>query len=328
MKPPFLAEHQLNADLDGDAHRQAPSYLPGYPYVSLGDRCGMLRFLEQEFCSKELEQISDKLWWMSKLDSANISPLHRQIVKGRRIIITEDPKLHLVWINDRIFIKPLPRYLTSYAVWRDYLGVDANAIVCSHSKTIRKAALGYLRTYYYLVRSESDFYVAQEPGLHLVPTNVTWEQYCEFMRQLGKISDWEVSGRYAYGEIRMTRLNFYAPVLLGKSYFQRVEYQYKDYFAVFYGPVLFVAGVMSILLSGLQVAVAVQGVDSTRSSQTLLAGALWCSVTMTLSFAAIFLLLFAIFVYKVAKEWDYAIRNRLQYLKNEKRRLQSHTGEA
>lgn len=42
------------------------------------------------------------------------------------IVVSKDPKLHLVWINDRIFLKPLPRYLTSYTIWRDYLGKDAN----------------------------------------------------------------------------------------------------------------------------------------------------------------------------------------------------------
>jgi hypothetical protein len=33
---------------------------------------------------------------------ANVSPLHRQRVKGRAIIVTEDSKLHLVWFYDHI----------------------------------------------------------------------------------------------------------------------------------------------------------------------------------------------------------------------------------
>ncbi|KAH6980614.1 hypothetical protein BKA56DRAFT_585781 [Ilyonectria sp. MPI-CAGE-AT-0026] len=64
---------------------------------------------------------------MLKQDSGNISPLYWQLVKRRTIIVTEDPKLHLVWIHDRIFIKPLPRYITSYAFWRDYLCTEAGS---------------------------------------------------------------------------------------------------------------------------------------------------------------------------------------------------------
>ncbi|KAH8707496.1 hypothetical protein GQ44DRAFT_715837 [Phaeosphaeriaceae sp. PMI808] len=251
---------------------------------------------------------------MSKQDSANISPLHRQLVKGRSIIVTEDPKLHLVWFHDRVFVKPLPRYLTSYTFWRDYFGNDADVTTRSRYSYIRKAALGYLRTYFYLVRSESDFHIAQDPSLHLVPTGTTWEQFCKFTTELAKIPDQDVSGRYAYGEIRLTRLNFYAPLLLGRSHFQRVEYQYREYFANFYGPILFVIGITSIILSGLQVAVAVQGTDPAPNGRVLLVVALWSSVIMILFFCAILILLVSLFVYKVMKEWRYAIRDRLRLL--------------
>ncbi|ERF76577.1 hypothetical protein EPUS_05850 [Endocarpon pusillum Z07020] len=279
MEPPFPATHQLNAELDtpphGSAHGVSTPYLPGYPRISLQNRCGALDFLEKEYCSADLDRMAGRLWWMSKQDSANISPFHRQLVKRRSIIVTEDPKLHLVWIYDRIFVKPLPRYLTSYAFWRDYLGNDADVTARSRYIHIRKAALGYLRTYFYLVRSESDFYIAQDPSLHLVPIGITWEQFCNFTTDLAKIPDRDVSRRYAYGEIRLTRLNFYAPLLLRKSHFQRVEYQYREYFARFYGPVLFIIGITSIVLSGLQVAVAVEEADPLLNGRVLLVVALW-----------------------------------------------------
>ncbi|RYO99935.1 hypothetical protein DL764_006644 [Monosporascus ibericus] len=189
------------------------------------------------------------------------------MVKRRTVIVTEDPKLHLVWIYDRIFIKPLPRYIISYAFWRDFIGDAEDA------DRIRRAALGYLRTYLYLVRYESDFRIAQDSGLQLIPTDITWEQFSNFASDLANITDYDVSARYAYGEIRLTRLNFYAPFLLRKSYFQRVEYQYGTYFSRFYGPVLFVFGVASIVLSGLQVAVAVDEPD--KNSRSLSVVALW-----------------------------------------------------
>ncbi|CAJ2505654.1 Uu.00g130480.m01.CDS01 [Anthostomella pinea] len=208
---------------------------------------------------------------MSKQDSANISPLHRQLVKQRAVIVTKDPKLHLVWIHNRIFIKPLPRYIVSYAFWRDYMGGDGE-----DAHDIRRAALGYLRTWLYLVRYESDFRIAQDPSLHLIPPDITWDQFCRFVSDLTTIADHDVPTRYTYGEIRLTRLNFYAPFLLRKAYFQRVDYQYGTYFARFYGPVLFVIGAVSLILSGLQVAIAVdQGHPDKENNQLLSTVAFW-----------------------------------------------------
>ncbi|KAL4755716.1 uncharacterized protein BDW70DRAFT_146029 [Aspergillus foveolatus] len=192
-QPPFPVRDQLSADLDaGLLTRQ---YLPGYPLIQLQDQHGLLNFLEREYCSTDLDQMADKLWWMSKQDCGNISPLHRQYVKGRTIIVTEDPKLHLIWIHNRIFVKPLPRYITSYAFWRGYLQGDVKSPARDHYRRVRQAALGFLRTYLYLVRSESDFYIAQEPSLHLIAKDITWEQFCNFATHLTKISNKDVSGR-------------------------------------------------------------------------------------------------------------------------------------
>lgn len=248
---------------------------------------------------------------MSRQDSANISPLHRQRVKRRSIVVTEEPKLHLVWIDDRIFVKPLPQYLTSHAFWRDYLSDGAGATTRSRLVPIRKAVLGYLRTYFHLIQSESDFRIAQEANLQLVPPDMTWKQFCNLTARLDFIADDQVSGRYAYGEIRLTRLNFYAPLLLGKSHFQRVEYQYKEYFALFYGPILFAAALASILLSGFQVAVAVHETNVALNSTVLLHVALWSSVVIMLCFCAVGLSMLSLFVYKVGKEWRYAIQCRV-----------------
>ncbi|ORY70346.1 uncharacterized protein BCR38DRAFT_104995 [Pseudomassariella vexata] len=149
--PPFALTHQLSWGLDQPSGSSSTprQYLPGYPQISLQDRRTVWDFLSQEFFSDDLDRMADKLWWMSKQDSRNISPLHRQLVKRRTVIITEDPKLHLVWIYDRIFIKPLPRYIMSYAFWQDYLCNDKNNDISKRTR-IHRAALGYLRTYYYL----------------------------------------------------------------------------------------------------------------------------------------------------------------------------------
>ncbi|KAK8859531.1 hypothetical protein PGQ11_010265 [Apiospora arundinis] len=289
LSPPFSVEHQLNMELSED-HGCSRRHLPGYPHIALDDRRSIWNLLNKEFCSDDLDKMADKLWWMSKQDSTSISPLHRQRVKRRAIVVTEDPKLHLVWIHDRVS--------------RD----------TQHHRRVREAILGYLRTYRYLVRYESDFRIALEPDLQLIPSDVTWEQFCHFGADLMSIGDSDVSARYCYGEIRLTRLNFYAPTLLRKSYFQRVEYQHGAYFARFYGPILFWLGILSVVLSGLQVAVAVEE-QSIREGRALSVFALGFSIaTVVFSWGLLFFLALVL-VYKVAKEWRFAIHDRMRVLK-------------
>lgn len=306
--PPFPFAHQLPLEPHG-----LTRHVAGHPRVPLDDKSKVWDLLAKEFCSKDLDGVANNLWWMSKQDSANISPLHRQRVKQRTIIITEDPKLHLVWFYDRIFIKPLPRYLGSYIFWATYLGAEA----CSGGRgaRIRPAALGFLRTYYHLVKHESDFRIAQDPDLGLIPAAITWEQFCEFTSSLANITDRDVSQRYAYGEIRLTRLNFYAPFLLGKSNFQKVEYQYGTYFARFYAPILFVIGVVSVILSGLQVIVSV-GTDA--GDRWWMGASLWISVALILASCGLLFSLGLLVVYKVTREWKYAIRDHLRLLEEKR----------
>ncbi|KAK7971457.1 hypothetical protein PG989_016473 [Apiospora arundinis] len=312
LSPPFSVEHQLNMELSED-HGRSGRHLPGYPHIALDDRRRIWTFLNEEFCSNDLDKMADKLWWMAKQDSASISPLHRQRVKRRAIIVTENPKLHLVWIHDRVFVKPLPRYILSHAFWQCFLSRDSSRDKQHHHR-VREAILGYLRTYRYLVRYESDFRIAQEPDLQLIPSDVTWEQFCHFGADLMSIGDSDVSPRYCYGEIRLTRLNFYAPILLRKSYFQRVEYQYGAYFARFYGPILFWLGIASVVLSGLQVAVAVEE-QSKGDRQVLSVFALGFSVAIIVFSWTLVFLLVSLLVYKVAKEWSFATRDRMRVLR-------------
>ena len=56
-----------------------------------------------------------------------------------------------------------------------------------------EAAPGYLRSYYYLIRHESDLDIAQCNDLRLVPKEVTWEQISQFLDDLSSIYDYAVS---------------------------------------------------------------------------------------------------------------------------------------
>ncbi|KAJ5963045.1 hypothetical protein N7501_007986 [Penicillium viridicatum] len=305
---PFHKDDQLNGDLD-----TSPDYLPGHPRVKLGDEEGLFDFIHREVWSEDLESISGRLWWMSKQDSSNISPLHRQRVKGRQIIVTEDPRLHLVWIDDRIFLKPLPQYITSFVFWDTFMTDPSKH---SAAVKLRKAALGYLRTYLYLIQYESDLRIAQDPALCLVPKEVTWHRFCQFTARLNDITENEVSGRYHYGEIRLTRLNYYAPMLLGKSHYQRENYQYRAYFARIQGPLISAFAFFSIALNCMQVSLAASTSDERYSSALLFAACYWLSTLIGFVTGVLMLMLVLLFLFKVIKEWRFAIAHRLRWRKN------------
>ncbi|KAF7877216.1 hypothetical protein EAF04_000901 [Stromatinia cepivora] len=100
---PFSKSQQLCRDFDvGEADTPKIASLPGHPYLLLRDLPQMKQFLDSEFCAKDLETLAPHLWVMSTYSSTNINSLHRQRVKGREIIIREEPRLHLVWYHNRI----------------------------------------------------------------------------------------------------------------------------------------------------------------------------------------------------------------------------------
>ncbi|EEY18518.1 conserved hypothetical protein [Verticillium alfalfae VaMs.102] len=315
QKCPFKESRQLAVNVEEGS--QEGKQVPGYPRISLSDRSEVLDFLTQELCNDDLDQMADKLWWMSRQNSQNISPLHRQAVKRRTIVVTEDPKLHLVWIHDRIFVKPLPRYLGDYGFWRDHIcakdGTDKQSV------RVQRAALG--------VHPDTDFRIAKDPSLALIPEHVTWEHFCAFTGGLNSIEDREVSERYQYGEIRLTRLNFYAPFLLGRSHFQRVDYQYGPYFARFYVPILFAMGVVSVVLSGMQVIFTASEEGAAVRSRRWADAAVGFSVASIVVACGLLIALGGLIVYKILMEWKVAIRDRRRLTKQRSKEKQGQEHE-
>lgn len=307
---PFPKSNQLVRDLElAGPDVPANTALPGQPSVMLNDSTHMRQFLKKELYSKELETIAPRLWVMTTLSSRNINPLHRQRVKGREIIVTEEPRLHLVWIHDRIFIKPLPRYLLSQEFWEMYLSESSDRLGDSQDN-IRKAATGFLRTYRYLVQHESDFNIAQQDNLRLIPKDVDWVSFCRFTLELGHIKDSDVSGRYCYGELRLTRLNFYAPLFLHKFHFEQVYGQYGDFFGRLYGPILFVFAVVSTILNAMQVELAVEQLVATHWVSVWFASR-WFSILSLIGAAVISAWFILLWLWIFLDEWIYTVRHKL-----------------
>lgn len=304
---PFSEAHQLNSELASSqepANVDRTSYLPGHPEVLLDNSDQLVKFLGREFHAVDLDKLAPHLWMISTQSSANISPLHHQKVKGRTVVITEDPRLHLVWIHDRIFVKPIPKYLLSYHFWTDYLN---DFVMLGHyGENIRKAALGYLRTYRFLIKHESDFEIAQSK--RLIPQNVTWPGFLHFISKFDSIQDADVSARYAYGELRLLRLNFYARIFLHRFHFEQIHGQYSDFFSRYYGPFLFVFGILSVALSAMQVEMAVETLAVVKW-KSFWGVCRWFSVICLAGVVLLGFIFFLLFWGMVVDEWLFAIRD-------------------
>ena len=296
--------------------------LPGSPRILLRDSHGVANLLIRELIASDLEAMASRLWVMSTQSGANINPLHRQRVKGREIIVTEEPRLHLVWIYDRIFIKPMPQYLMSHQFWTTYL-LDGKSPLGSRRQEVVKAALGFVRSYHYLVMYESDFVIAREK--RLLPAWMTWDQFCDFSARFGEITDSEVSGRYCYGEIRLTRLNFYIKFFLHRWQYERIEGQYGAYFSRFYGPALFIFALWSVQLSAMQVELDVETLSSEQWEhfQNLCR---WFSILTIGGASLLGNALAMLLVGMIVDEWVFALRCLYKRKRNERRVLsQKHS---
>lgn len=228
--------------------------LPGQPSIDLSSpqaASSISQFLEEDLLTPDLDSLSPHLWIVSTPRSSHISPLHHQLVRDRSIIITENPQLHLIWFENRIFIKPIPQYLLSHSFWTLHLS--------RHHAAARKAAFGFLRSYLYLIRHESDFRIAQKEGL-IPDVFTTLEDFSSFTGHFKLVPDTDVSPRFAdYGELRLGRLNLLTRIFLFPkrlTYFH-IYRQWGAYFASMFAPLLIVFVVLSIILGSMQVLLAV-----------------------------------------------------------------------
>ena len=95
-------------------------YVPNYPSVSL-HKVEVDQFLRDELSTPLLDYLYPRLWLAGKKSSQKVDALHRQLTKGRTILASEEPKLHLVWDRAHIFVKPVPACLLNYQFWEHYI---------------------------------------------------------------------------------------------------------------------------------------------------------------------------------------------------------------
>lgn len=314
-KVPFEIEHELNQGLSSDISSQGTrgkpeTKLSGNPRITLGSCSAELTvYLDKEFRTPELDTMAPNLWLMTTQSSAHISTLHHQRVKGREIVITEDPRLHLLWIDDRIFVKPLPPYLLSHGFWTTYLLPHAQTKTpFAAQESILPSVLGFLRTYAHLIHHQSDLDVALKHSL--LPPTVTLEAFCAFSSQFTAIPDAAVSPRYSFGEMRLSRLNFWTKFLLpGRWHYMPVYRQYSAYFQRLFAPFLFIFGSVSVILSAIQVEMAVEPLAD-MPWKGFQGFARYFSVVSLFLTGLASLALLLLFLIKISIEFAYATRTK------------------
>lgn len=256
--------------------------VPGQPLIPLQDRDSVSNFLLRELSTERIERMYFMLFLVSNRN--NISPLHHQALKGRQILLTERPDLHLVWYYDRIFVKPIPLCLLNHEFYKSHiLGSAADGQFC-------REANGFLRTYAHLIIHESDFDVAR--SAKLLPAEVKWENWCRFIQKFEHVTDREVAARYHYGELRLTRLNFYSKVFFFEWDYFEIYHQYVAYFARFMAPYLFIFGALAVILAAMQTALTADPNSAYRSSAY---GVATFAIALTVAGLAFFPVLYLFF---------------------------------
>ncbi|KAH7015895.1 hypothetical protein EDB80DRAFT_708844 [Ilyonectria destructans] len=311
LEIPFTAATQLRdtltAQVQNGVHQlksviPSETWLPDYPTVPL-ESSDIIDCLVHELCTPRLNKMYPYLWFVATQSSKHISPLHDQILRGRDIVITENPEMHLVWVNNRVFLKPIPAFLLCYDFWHLYLSrthFGTPFLDPSMADELRRAALGYLRTYRYLIQHESDFRIAKQE--HLIPSDAEYPRFMAFVHGFGRVQDHDVSLRYSYGQLRLTRLNLWIKISLRQWTFHKVHWQYADIFAQFYAPILFLFGVLSIILSAMQV-----GTQARPDWDVFVGVSAWFSVISLSSVALIIAFLGAFLAFLVFRELKFAL---------------------
>ena len=162
-----------------------------------------------------------------------------------------------------------------------------------------------MRTWDYLVQYESDFRIATEKGL--LPSDsstdgnaepkITHESLSRFLHSFKDIPDSDGCPRYTYGEFRLTRLNFYSRIFLGKLTYHHIEAQWVTFLNSFLAPFVVVFGMIAIILSAMQVELRAIGSESVPAGwSTFTSFCKWFSIAILAFVAAVTLLMISIMV--------------------------------
>jgi hypothetical protein len=185
------------------------------------------------------------------------------LVLERCIQITEDPAVHLLWVEGIIYVKPIPAYLTSFAFWEFLMDVCENDASSEDRAQLVATCLGFLKTYASLIQRRSDFNLAKRHGLLESLGDISFETFIAFIASFDNVPDLAISSRWRYGLIQLEALNFHSSIHLRRWHLNRFEARYSAYFSRFFPVVLFVFALFSVVLSAMQVIIAAKQIWET-----------------------------------------------------------------
>ncbi|KAK0718959.1 hypothetical protein B0T21DRAFT_59351 [Apiosordaria backusii] len=236
------------------------AYLPGQPRIRLDERPrhvdgpeGKLDgYLRRWHLTQKLDELLPLMRYVFVQTPAydHINALHHHAAHTRKIVVDEEPGLHLVWYYETIFMKPIPPYFFSRAFWLYIEHADPEVYM---------ASLGFMRSYYHIIRFELDFHEACEKLLIPKKDNgefPTYEEWCEFIEPFSLVGDKNVSRRYHYGELRLTRINRAAMFFrFNLAYFHLLP-QWGSFLSHILAPLITAFAVCSVILNSMQVTLA------------------------------------------------------------------------
>ncbi|EGS23690.1 uncharacterized protein CTHT_0003870 [Thermochaetoides thermophila DSM 1495] len=261
--------------LKSKADHKEKRYLPGQPRIRLevdenarrstndDPQTKLYKYLKNSHSTKHLDGLLPftRFIFVQTPSYDHIMPLHHQTSHAREIKVDEHPGLHLVWYYNMVFIKPVPLYFFSKAFWEYLRDLEDD-------KYLYHACLGFMRSYYYLIQYEIDYTLACEK--HLIPListpdgrsrHPTYEEWCEFIAPFGEVGDDEVTRRYHYGELRLTRINNAAMMTFRSLAYYHIYPQWGDFLKHMLAPLLTIFAVCSVVLGCMQVGLAALEVD-------------------------------------------------------------------
>ncbi|GKT81419.1 ankyrin domain protein [Colletotrichum tofieldiae] len=262
-------------------------------------------WVDKETDLRRLSDIHNWLWIVGRPSPPR--PLHQHRLLSREIVITEKLELHLVWTTNRIFIKPLPRFLLEPHFWMRFLCchlVSDNADPCSCGGR-QKRALGFLFSYAALITYESDFYLAKE--MYLLPKEVEWLAWRVFVQELLDSSPYQrIDPRFHYGELRLSRLNkiyfFWKTPLSGyMSRWNQYGSFFRDNFALLASSTVYIA----VVLTAMQVGLSTDALRDNKPFQSASYGFTIFSIVGPLAAAGLVVL---VFCYLFIGNWNATLR--------------------
>lgn len=241
--------------------------------------------LAKDLETKLIDELYPHLFLVAKKAGDHIDQLHQHVLRGREVVINEDPEFHLVRYYERIYLKPLPGYLLNYTFWEKYLQPESNNTINATQLAQRslgnfdrhRTVVGFLRSYGYLIQHESDFVIAQKA--HLLPSYVSFDRFQTFIHSFRVAPDEDVSDRYMYGQFRLTRLNWATRLVYlgrlisrpppgGNRHKVRMEFKNVNFGQTFQiisryaAPLAFVFALLSLVLSSMQVVITALGTQT------------------------------------------------------------------